>query len=146
MCNYLNVADCRLQNPRGEVGITGLCLGGGLRRVSICSVDCVLVGFCGGGSHPDSTRMSGHVGPVASRGGRQSGPFSLGRFLICQLNQLHKMLSEAFQTYSCIMVRGCAGCVCGGVVLSCNSFPSCSSAKDDAALSGKRMQSPSLNK
>lgn len=52
--------------------------------------------FVEGGSHPDS-RMSGHVGLVASMGGRQAGPF-LGLFHICQLSQLRRLLSEASWT------------------------------------------------
>ena len=42
----------------------------------------------------------------------------MGLFLICQLSQLHRLLSEAFWTYI-LLILGCAGlCVwMGGFVL-----------------------------
>lgn len=124
--NPLNVAAYwRLQHLQGEGVIAGSCLGVGL-EISLCPVDCALV------------PLSGAVAPPGTL-------FSLGLFLFCQLSQLPRMFSEVFEPYSAVL----RGCVCGGgkggfVLTPALPFPP--SAKDDATLSGKRMQSLSLNK
>lgn len=89
---------------------------------------------------PNSVRMSAHQGSVALaeilsplEGIRQASQSLPGE-------PVAQMFSEAYQTYSSDSGSGV------GYVLTTLFFPFYSLAKDDATLSGKRMQSLSLNK
>lgn len=100
-----------------------------------------MVGLCRG-SHPDVRGTSGHQGAVAPAGTL----CSLRLFLLCRLSPLARVFSVVFKPPGAVLPgRGARVWIPPGFALT-PALPFLPSAKDDATLSGKRMQSLSLNK